>query len=208
MFPSRAPLSRPPGNPGWSATREACGTARKKGRVPPRASPGDDSLVAEDGPVPAKGEPDSWVRQGTLALRALERGEPGSAEALFLLVYEELRRLAGAYLDRERSDHTLQATALVHEAWIRLVDVDSVEWQGRAHFVGGAARAMRQVLGGTAGGRQRLKRGGGWRRVELDTGPPPPADHGPDLVALDGALEKLATLSERQARIVELRFFG
>ncbi|MCI0586631.1 MAG: sigma-70 family RNA polymerase sigma factor [Planctomycetes bacterium] len=164
--------------------------------------------MAEDRPVPAKGEPDSWVRQGTLALRALERGEAGSAEALFLLVYDELRRLAGAYLDRERSGHTLQATALVHEAWLRLVDVDPVEWKGRAHFLGVAARAMRQILVEHARGRQRLKRGGGWRRVELETGIASGAEGGPDLVALDAALGKLAALSERQARIVEMRFFG
>jgi RNA polymerase sigma factor (TIGR02999 family) len=141
-------------------------------------------------------------------LRAVERGEPGSAEQLFLLVYDELRRLAGAYLDRERLGHTLQPTALVHEAWMRLVDVDTIEWQGRAHFLGVAARAMRQILVEHARGKQRLKRGGAWRRVELETGLARAAEDGPDLVALDRALERLAALSERQARIVELRFFG
>jgi RNA polymerase sigma factor (TIGR02999 family) len=141
-------------------------------------------------------------------LRAVERGEPGSAEQLFLLVYDELRRLAGAYLDHERLGHTLQPTALVHEAWMRLVDAETVEWQGRAHFLGIAARAMRQILVEHARGKQRLKRGGGWRRVELEPGLARAAEEGPDLVALDRALERLAALSERQARIVELRFFG
>jgi RNA polymerase sigma factor (TIGR02999 family) len=147
-------------------------------------------------------------RQGTCILRALERGEPGSAEALFLLVYDELRRLASGYLERERSGHTLQPTALAHEAWLRLVDADAVEWQGRAHFLGVAARAMRQILVEHARGRQRLKRGGGWHRVELDPGVAATADEGPDLVALDRALEQLGALSARQAKVFELRFFG
>jgi RNA polymerase sigma factor (TIGR02999 family) len=146
--------------------------------------------------------------QATCILRALERGEPGSSQALFLLVYDELRRLASGYLDRERPDHTLQATALVHEAWLRLVDVDAVEWQGRAHFLGVAARAMRQILVEHARSRQRRKRGGGWRRTELDPALAATADGGPDLVALDRALERLGALSARQAKVFELRFFG
>ncbi|MGH7149523.1 MAG: sigma-70 family RNA polymerase sigma factor [Planctomycetota bacterium] len=144
---------------------------------------------------------------GTRLLRAREQGEPGSEEKLFLLVYDELREIAGAFLRRERPDHTLQPTALVHEAWMRLVDAESVGWQGRAHFFGTAARAMRRILVEHARGKERLKRGGAWRRVDLD---PDLMQGGEevDLDALDRALEKLAALSERPARVVELRFFS
>jgi RNA polymerase sigma factor (TIGR02999 family) len=123
------------------------------------------------------------------------------------LVYEELRALAESYLQRERPDHTLQATALVHEAYMRLVKQEEVEWQSRAHFFAVAAQAIRRILVDHARGHLSAKRGGDRKRVRLDQDlalPEPDLD----LLALDEALEELARLHERQARIVELRFFG
>jgi RNA polymerase sigma factor (TIGR02999 family) len=123
------------------------------------------------------------------------------------LVYDELRALAESYLRRERPDHTLQATALVHEAYMRLVKQEEVEWQNRAHFFAVAAQAIRRILVDHARGHQSGKRGGDRKRVRLDedlTVPEPDLD----LLALDEALQELAHLHERQARIVELRFFG
>ena len=140
-------------------------------------------------------------------LRSLVSGDTTKAEALLEVVYTELRELAGMYLARERSDHTLQPTALVHEAYVRLID-QNVDWQNRAHFIGIAAQAMRRILVDHARGTERLKRGGGWKRVELDSDIPEHEAGTLDLVALDKALSKLAEYSERQARIVELRFFG
>ena len=141
-------------------------------------------------------------------MEALVRGEPADAQALLALAYDELRELAAAYLSRERADHTLQPTALVHEAWMRLIDQSRVDWQGRAHFVGIAAQAMRRILVDHARGRAREKRGGDRRRVELETGLDGGDDAPLDVIDLDRALGDLARLSERQARIVELRFFG
>ncbi len=123
------------------------------------------------------------------------------------LVYDELRALAEAYLQRERPDHTLQATALVHEAYMRLIKQEDVDWQNRAHFFAVAAQAIRRILVDHARGHQSAKRGGDRKRVHLDqnlTLPEPDLD----LLALDEALEELARLHERQARIVELHFFG
>ncbi len=123
------------------------------------------------------------------------------------LVYEELRALAESYLQRERPDHTLQATALVHEAYVRLVKQEDVEWQNRAHFFAVAAQAIRRILVDHARGHQSAKRGGDRQRVRLDQDlalPEPDLD----LLAVDEALEELACLHERQARIVELHFFG
>jgi RNA polymerase sigma-70 factor (ECF subfamily) len=123
------------------------------------------------------------------------------------LVYDELRALAESYLQRERPDHTLQATALVHEAYIRLIKQEDVDWQNRAHFFAVAAQAIRRILVDHARGHQSAKRGGDRKRVHLDQDLALP---GPDLelLALDEALGELAHLHERQARIVELRFFG
>ena len=144
----------------------------------------------------------------TRVLLAAAQGEPGGADELFALVYGELRQLAAAALGRERAGHTLQPTALVHEAWMRLAGADPAAWQGRAHFFGAAARCMRQILVEHARGRERLKRGGGWRRVELEEGVAMAGDEELDVLALDRALERLAALSARQARVVELRFFS
>ena len=139
-----------------------------------------------------------------------EGGEKPLAEELLPLVYDELRRLARHYMRGERPDNTLQATAVVHEAYLKLVDRSRVDWQGRTHFLAVSARVMRRLLIDHARGRDRLKRGGGWRRVTLDEVlvPAEPGLDREELLALDAALEKLARLDERQARIVELRSFG
>ena len=134
-----------------------------------------------------------------------------SAEELLPHVYDELRRLARGYMSRETPGHTLQPTALVHEAYMRLVDASQVDWQGRTHFLAVGARVMRRLLIDHARGRGREKRGGGWRKVTLAEGVSPPANDELDLdglLHLNRALEKLHALDERQAKVVELRFFG
>ena len=135
-------------------------------------------------------------------------GSQHAMEELLPLVYDELRRLAGSYLRRERSDHTLQSTALVHEAYLRMVDQRNVTWQGRAHFFGIAAQMMRRILVDHARGRDAAKRGLGACKITLDEGLLAPAERDINLVALDQALEMLAKLDPKQARIVELRFFA
>jgi RNA polymerase sigma factor (TIGR02999 family) len=138
-------------------------------------------------------------------------GSRATAEQLIPLVYDELRRLARGFLSREGRDHTLQPTALVHEAYLRLVDQSRVNWQGRTHFRAVGARMMRRILIDHARLRRGLKRGGGLKRVTLGDSllrPPDPDLELPELLALNDALDKLARLDERQARVVELRFFG
>ena len=145
----------------------------------------------------------------TELLRAWGDGDDGALEQLTPLVEGELRRLARAYMRRERRDHTLQATALVNEAFLRLTDARRVRWQDRAHFLGISARLMRRVLVDHARSRGYQKRGGGAERVTLDDGlaasPPEPAV---DVLALDRALEALAAVDLRKSRVIELRFFG
>jgi len=134
-----------------------------------------------------------------------------AAVELLPLVYDELRDLARRFLARERRDHTLQPTALVHEAYLRLVDQERVAWRGRTHFLAVGAQAMRRLLVDHARGRKRIKRGGHWRRVTLDDRAELLAGRavGPaDILALEAALEKLADLDPTQVRVVELRFFG
>lgn len=134
-----------------------------------------------------------------------------TAEQLMPLVYDELRRLARALMARENKNHTLQPTALVHEAYLRLVDQSRVNWQGRTHFRAVGARVMRRILIDHARRREGLKRGGGRQRVTLGDSLLQSPDLEVDLselLALNAALEKLARLDERQARVVELRFFG
>jgi RNA polymerase sigma-70 factor, ECF subfamily len=135
-------------------------------------------------------------------------GDREALDALMPIVYSELRSMAHRYLQRERSDHTLQSTALVHEAYVRLVGQKLPEWQNRAHFFGVAARLMRQILVEYARGHQAAKRGGNACKVTLEEGSliAPQADL--DVVILDEALQNLAKLDEQQSRIVELRFFG
>ena len=136
------------------------------------------------------------------------RGDPSAQDRLMPLVYDELHRLAERYLRRERPDHTLQATALVHEAYLRLVDQTQAHWQDRAHFIGIAACLMRQILVQHARAHQAAKRGHGGRKLSLDEAAGWSDEHPLDLVALDDALRTLATLDPEKSRIVELRFFG
>lgn len=124
------------------------------------------------------------------------------------LVYDELRRLAGNYLRRERIGHTLQPTALVHEAYLRLVDADSVSWESRAHFYGIAAKVMRRILVDHARLRNAEKRGGLVEKVPLDEARELPPSATNDLVALDGALQDFARIYPRKSEVVELKFFG
>jgi RNA polymerase sigma factor (TIGR02999 family) len=135
------------------------------------------------------------------------QGDQAALDKLMPIVYDELRRLARHYLGRERGDHTLQASALVHEAYLRLVD-QSVSWQNRAHFFGIAARLMRQILVDHARRRQFAKRGGGQLRVSLTKAGNVSYEQSPDFVALDEALTELAGLDAQQSQIVELRYFG
>ena len=138
-------------------------------------------------------------------------GAPGRAEELLPLVYDELRALARGYMARERAGHTLQPTALVHEAYMKLVDQSRVDWQGRTHFLAVCAVSMRRILIDHARGHKRAKRGDGRQRVTLAHAVVGSHDAGVDpeqLLDLDTAVDKLAKLDPRQARIVELRCFG
>ncbi len=148
----------------------------------------------------------------TRLLLAWNEGDPAAAERLMPVVYEHLRGLAREYMRRERGGHTLQSTALVHEAYLRMVDAKSVSWQGRAHFYSLAARAMRRILVDHARRRQALRRGGRQQRVPLEEAEgakTPVADsQEDDLMALDTALERLTQVHARSAQVVELRFFG
>jgi RNA polymerase sigma factor (TIGR02999 family) len=152
--------------------------------------------------------PPSEVSRLLLECNARGAGAADASRRLFELVYDELRRLAGGLMRHERADHTLQPTALVHEAFMRLADATGIEWQGRAHFMGVAARAMRQILVDHARRRAAEKRGGGLQRVTL-TGQEPVAPHDAvEILELDELLERFAALDPRAARVVELRVFG
>lgn len=146
----------------------------------------------------------------TAFLERWRQGDEGAFEQVIDHVYKDLRRRAAAYLKNERPEHTLQPTALVHEAFIKLVDKREIQWQDRNHFLAVAAQAMRRILVDHARSRKRDKRGGESEDLSLDTATPPvSSDRQPiDLVALDEALNNLATFDERQARIVELKYFG
>ncbi|HUH62214.1 MAG TPA: sigma-70 family RNA polymerase sigma factor [Terracidiphilus sp.] len=144
----------------------------------------------------------------TELLARWNQGDVAARDALIPLVYDELRRLAKRHLARQRSDHTLQATALVHEAYLRLVNRSNAQWHDRAHFFALAAQMMRQILVDHARMRNAAKRGGGNLTVLLDQDAGVDAAINLDLISLDAALKKLAALDERQSRLVELRFFG
>ena len=144
----------------------------------------------------------------TQILRALDLSDPKQAEELLSAVYDELRQLARGKLRHERADHTLQPTALVHEAYLRLVDGNAVGWESRRHFFGTAARAMRQVLVDHARRRAAGKRGGDWERVTLTTGIGEEHSDVAPVLDLHDALEKLVARDEDLARLVELRFFA
>lgn len=135
-------------------------------------------------------------------------GEQRAVDVLLPVVYDELRRIAERCLRRERPDHTLQTTALVHEAYMKLVDQRQAQWQNRAHFYAIAAQAMRRILVNHAKGVNRVKRGGKRGRVPLDESVAVTPEPDIDLVALDEALSRLAELDSRKSKLVELRFFG
>lgn len=144
----------------------------------------------------------------TQLLVAWSSGDQAARDELMPLVYEELRRLAHHYLKRERPGHTLQTSALVNEAFLRLVDQTNIQWQNRAHFFGIAARLMRQILVDYARRQRYAKRGGDAQRVQLDESIIVSPERAAEVVALDEALKSLAKIDPRQSEIVELRFFG
>jgi RNA polymerase sigma factor (TIGR02999 family) len=145
----------------------------------------------------------------TRVLSAIERGDPHAAEQLLPLVYEKLRQLAAQKLAQEKPGQTLQATALVHEAYLRLVDVERAQqWNSRSHFFAAAAEAMRRILVESARRKQRLKHGGGRQRLPADLIEAAVGSPAVDLLALDEALAELAALDPPKAELVKLRFFG
>jgi RNA polymerase sigma factor (TIGR02999 family) len=143
----------------------------------------------------------------TQLLKAMHGGDSAAAEHLLPLVYNELHRLAQAYMRRERPDHTLQATALINEAYLRLVGED-IDWNSRAHFIGLAAHVMRQVLVDYARAHAAQRRAGGLHRVEMEDGLAIAPERLDEVVWLDDALQRLAAENARQAQVVELRYFG
>lgn len=155
-------------------------------------------------PIPG----DVPTNDATRLLARVHAGDSAAADELLPLVYAQLRALAGSYFRGQASDHTLQPTALVHEAYLKLIHVPSRGWSDRVHFCAVAATAMRQILQDRARRRRTAKRGGSARRVPLENMEMPSGGSPIDLVALDDALRRLGELDQRQARIVELRFFG
>ena len=151
--------------------------------------------------------PASSAHKVTGLLLAWGQGDETALERLTPLVYDELRKIARRHLGHERSDHSLQATALINEAYLRLILMPQPEWQNRAHFFALSSRLMRRILVDFARSRRYQKRGGDVRRVTLNE-ELPIVEPGPGLVALDDALESLAKIDERKSRVVEMRFFG
>ena len=144
----------------------------------------------------------------TALLVGYGRGDKEALDKLMPIVYDELRRQAARYLRREQAGHTLQTTALIHEAYVRLVDQRNVQWQNRAHFFGIAAKMMRRILVDHARTKKRAKRGGSDVKVSLADATIPVKGQDLDVVALDEALNRLAEIDEQQSRVVELRFFS
>ncbi len=144
----------------------------------------------------------------TRLLVAWGEGDKDALDRLMPFVYSELRRLAHAYMRRQKSDHTLQTTALVNEAYMRLIDTSRVRWQDRNHFFAMSAKMMRRILVDSARSKNARKRGGGEHMVTFDEALPVVEAKAADLIDLDDALTRLAELDERQSRIVELRYFG
>jgi len=144
----------------------------------------------------------------TRLLLAWGAGDKAALDELMPLVYAELRKLARNYMRHQRSDHTLQTTALVNEAYLRLIDSSRVNWQNRTHFFAISAQLMRRILVDFARARNSLKRGGEVQKIELDEALVIPLEQKTDLVALDEALKELAELNPRQSQVVELRYFG
>ena len=144
----------------------------------------------------------------TRLLRAWSAGDESALQQLMPLVYQELHRLAHRYMAGEQPGQTLQTTALVHEVYLRLVDVKSVDWQDRAHFYGLSARIMRRILVDFARSRSYKKRGGGAKHVQLEKALTVSADQGSELVEVDDALQRLSAVDARKSQVVEMRFFG
>lgn len=165
----------------------------------------DDPMPESD---PKSAPPEPVKGDATLLLQRIEGGDTGAAEELLPLVYEQLRAIAGGYFRGQRSNHTLQPTALVHEAYIKLVNAPGSDWRGSAHFCAVAATAMRQILANHAEAKMALKRGGGAKRVDLEQITSPVGETPIDVVNLHQALTRLGEVDERLARIVELCFFG
>ena len=158
--------------------------------------------------MPGTPSPDPSRPHVTELLLAWGRGDRSALDELVPVVHQELRRLARLQLRGERINHTLQTTALVNEAFIRLVDLRRIQWQDRAHFLSLSARLMRRILVDHARSRNYQKRGGGAMNVTLDEALVGSAERGADLLALDDALESLARQDPRKSQVVELRFFG
>jgi len=150
----------------------------------------------------------SSTHEITQLLQEWNRGNDEALERLIPLVYAELHRAARRCMARERPGHTLQATALVNELYLRVTDLRRVSWQSRAHFLGLCAHLMRQILTDLFRSRHRQKRGGGAERVSLDGSPVVSMESRRDVLAIDEALERLAVLDKRKSQVVELRFFG
>jgi RNA polymerase sigma-70 factor, ECF subfamily len=144
----------------------------------------------------------------TMLLRAWADGDQGALEQLTPRVYRTLRRIAGYQIKQERAGHSMQATALVHEAYLELIDVTNVNWQHRAHFFAVSAQIMRHILLDHARRRLAAKRGGAAEQINLDELPDISGDRARELIALEDALATLAQNDQRKARVVELRFFG
>jgi RNA polymerase sigma-70 factor, ECF subfamily len=151
---------------------------------------------------------ESSSREITRLLEELRAGQPAAADALMPLVYGELRKRARRYLARERPGHTLQPTALVHEAFLRLFGNTTIKWQTRAHFFAVSAQVMRRILVDHARSRDANKRGGLWTKLTLDEPVAGSFERPQDFLGLDEAMVRLAKLDARQSQIVELRFFG
>jgi len=146
--------------------------------------------------------------QVTQQLQGIRDGDEGSIRALMASVYDDLRVLAARHLSRESPDHILQPTALVHEVFMKLVDQSKVDWQGRTHFLAVSSEAMRRILVDHARHRLRLKRGGGQLRIPLDESLQLSPHSDADVLAVDEAISRLGELDPRQAKIIEMRFFG
>lgn len=144
----------------------------------------------------------------TQLLIKLTSGDEAAMEELLPVVYDELRKLAASYLRRERPDHTLQPTALVHEAYLRLIDQTQVSWQNRAHFFGIAAQMMRRILVDHARLHNAEKRGHDFQKLSLDENIDKAVERSMEMIMLDDALNELASIDEQKSRIVELRYFG
>jgi RNA polymerase sigma factor (TIGR02999 family) len=148
------------------------------------------------------------IAEVTQMLRRISGGDRSAADRLMPMVYDEFRGIAGRYLGREKPGHTLQPTDLVHEAYLKLVDQKRVDWQGRTHFFAVGAMAMRRILANHARDKGRLKRGGSSAKIELRDDLAISGNREEEILAIDEALNRLAELDPRHAKVVELRFFG